>query len=135
MRRVWLSLDSGLYTSTGKDSSEGNEFGWFENHMVAFEPILEVRSYTSDNVMLNHGLIGMSYDVLFGSKFSIFDKAGFKFRPIAISIKRKFNASVTVRYYPNRFTAEEFGLVAPNPVSDDGEFVYGFTMGWLWSGR
>ena len=42
VRNVWISLDSAFYFSTGKDS-DGNQFDWFENYMVAFEPLLEVR--------------------------------------------------------------------------------------------
>src|SRR5262245_60202332 len=58
-RRVWLSLDTGLYTSTGRDSG-GVDFRKFKNNMVAFEPLLEMRSYTSRDrkVDYSHGLIG-----------------------------------------------------------------------------
>jgi hypothetical protein len=130
-RRVWLSLDSGFYFSTGKDSEE-NQFDWFENFMVNFEPMLEVRSHASDNVMLYHGLMGVSYDVLFGQNFDTFDNVGIKFRPIGVAFYKKYNASFTLRYYPRRFTSEDFGIVNPAQEKTGGEWVWGFTVGWLW---
>jgi hypothetical protein len=139
MRRVWLSLDTGYYFSTGKDS-DGNQFDWFKNHMVAFEPLLEVRSKTTGYFMLYHGLMGLSYDVLFGKnvageRYDTFDNVGLKFRPIGVAINGKYNASFTVRYYPRRFTSEDFGIINPTQEKTEGEWVYGFTVGWLWRGR
>jgi len=136
VRRVWLSLDAAYYFSTDKDS-DGNEFNWFENHMVAFEPILEVRSYTSpdENFMVHHGLMGITYDVLFGENFDTFDNVGLKFRPIGVTINKRYNASFTLRYYPRRFVSEDFGIINPTQNKDGGEWVYGFTVGWLWGRR
>jgi hypothetical protein len=136
LRRAWLSLDAGYYFSTSKDS-DGNQFDWFENHMVAFEPLLEVRSYTSTdaNFMLHHGLMGISYDVLFGENFDTFDNVGLKFRPMGVTINKRYNASFTLRYYPRRFTSENFGIINPAQDKDGGEWVYGFTVGWLFRGR
>ena len=133
-RRVWLSLDSGFYFSTGKDSGENgeNQFDWFENYMVAFEPMLEVRSHTGNNFMMYHGLMGVSYDVLFGKNFDTFDNVGLKFRPLGVAFYKKYNASITLRYYPRRFTSEDFGIVNPTQEKDGGEWVWGFTVGWLW---
>ena len=37
----WIPLDTGAYTSTGKDS-EGHDYEAFKNNMVAFEPMLEL---------------------------------------------------------------------------------------------
>jgi len=141
MRRVWLSLDAGYYFSTSKDS-DSNQYDWFKNHMVAFEPLLEVRSYTSreNNFMLHHGLMGITYDVLFGENvvgedYDTFDNVGLKFRPIGVTINRKYNASFTLRYYPRRFTSEDFGIINPAQDKTGGEWVYGVTVGWLWRGR
>jgi hypothetical protein len=136
VRQVWLSLDSGFYFSTGK-SSDGNQFDWFENFMVAFEPMLEVRSYKSpgENFMLHHGLMGVTYDVLFGENFDTFDNVGLKFRPIGVTINKRYNASFTLRYYPRRFVSEDFGIINPTQDKDGGEWVYGFTVGWLWGRR
>jgi hypothetical protein len=136
VRNVWISLDSAFYFSTTKDS-DGNQFDWFENFMVAFEPMLEARTYRSpgDNFMLHHGLMGVTYDVLFGENFDTFDKVGLKFRPIGVTINKSYNASLTLRYYPQRFTSEEFGIVNPSQDKDGGEWVWGFTVGWLWGQR
>ncbi len=141
LRRVWLSLDAGYYFSTTKDSDD-NEFDKFKNFMVAFEPLLEIRSYTSPgyNFMVHHGLMGISYDVLWGKNtldvsYDTFDNVGLKFRPIGVTINRKYNASFTLRYYPRRFTSEDFGIINPTQDKTGGEWVYGFTVGWLWRGR
>ena len=45
-RLLWMSLDSGFYFSTGKDSGDEpnrNQFRAFETFMVAFEPMLRAR--------------------------------------------------------------------------------------------
>ena len=133
-RRVWLTLDAGAYTSTGMDSGDNdeNKYGWFENHMVAFEPMLEIRGIKIGGVQLHHGLAGVSYDVLFGKHFSPFDNAGFKFRPIGVTFPNRHNASFTLRYFPNRFTSEDFGVTNLTQQKDGGEWVWGFTYGWLW---
>jgi hypothetical protein len=145
-RSVWVSLDTGYYVSTARDSGPDavNKYNWFENQMVAFEPMLEIRSftnrvrndngtYTTGNLSFHHGLIGASYDVLFGKKFSAFDKIGYKFRPFGITYK-KVNASFTVRWYPNGFTADEFGNAEPRleNVNRKSEVLYGATIGVLW---
>src|SRR5262245_41992427 len=94
-RRLWMSLDSAFYFSTGRDSGDEpnrNSFQAFENFMVAFEPMFEVRSHTSKNVMLYHGLMGISYDVLFGKNFDTFDNVGLKFRPIGVAFYNRYNA-------------------------------------------
>ena len=138
VRNVWISLDSAFYFSTGK-SSDGNEFGKFKNFMVAFEPMLEVRTYKSgeNNFMLHHGLMGVTYGLLWGENtlgqgYDTFDNVGLKFRPIGVTINKRYNASFTVRYYPRRFVSEDFGIINPTQDKTDGEFVYGFTVGWLW---
>jgi hypothetical protein len=130
-RQVWLSLDSGFYFSTGKNS-DGNPFEAFKTFMVAFEPMLEVRSRTRENFMMFHGLMGFSYDVLFGENFDTFDNVGLKFRPVGVAFYKKYNASFTLRYYPRRFTSEDFGIVNPTQDKTGGEWIWGFTVGWLW---
>lgn len=140
-RNVWMSLDSAFYFSTGK-SSDGNEFGKFKNFMLAFEPMLEVRTYKSgeSNFMLHHGVMGVTYNVLFGENtlgedYDTFDNVGLKFRPIGVTINKSYNASFTLRYYPRRFVSEDFGIINPAQDKTGGEWVYGFTVGWLWGGR
>ena len=64
-------------------------------------------------------MAGFSYDVLFGPKFGTFDKAGFKFRPVGVAFNKKYNASFTLRYYPQRFTSEDFGV--PNLTQEKDE--------------
>jgi len=142
VRNVWISLDSAFYFSTGK-SSDGNQFGKFKNFMVAFEPMLEVRTYKSggdtgdNNFMVHHGLMGITYDVLWGENsadesYDTFDNVGIKFRPIGVTINKRYNASFTLRYYPRRFVSEDFGIINPAQDKTGGEWVYGFTVGWLW---
>jgi hypothetical protein len=142
-RRTWLTLDTGLYTSTGKNS-EGFNFEALENHMLAFEPMIEIRSYTNrdgqgvpnaGNLSFHHGLVGATYDVLFGSDYGTFDKIGFKFRPVGVTYK-SINAAVNVRWYPNGFTEDEFGFGPRQPDRDrDGEWTWGFAMGFIWGPR
>jgi len=133
-RRVWLSIDTGPYFSTGKNS-ENIDFEAFRTWMVVVEPMVEIRSLTSPggNFMLHHGLFGASYDVLFGPDFDTFDKMGLKFRPVGVTIYKKINASFTMRWYPHGFTSDEFGIGPRLPNRDrDSETVYGFNIGVLW---
>jgi hypothetical protein len=133
-RRFWLSIDTGFYTGTGKDS-DGHSFRPLRDNMIAWEPIFEVRSYTSldGKVVYNHGLIGISWDLLLSPDYPSFDKFGLKFRPVAVTINKKWNMSYTLRLYPNGFTSDEFGIGPPvvNP-NREAEVLHGFTIGYIW---
>jgi hypothetical protein len=135
-RRTWLTLDTNAYTSTGKNSDDF-EFKAFENYMVAFEPMVEVRSFTNaggaGNLSFHHGLVGMSYDILFGSDYSTFDKIGLKFRPVGFTYK-KLNGAFNIRWYPNGFTGDEFGVSEPrlHDINRPSETLWGFSMGYIW---
>jgi len=133
MRFWWVSLDTGAYTSTGKDA-EGHDYEAFKNNMVAFEPMLELGYKVGTHVRLHHGVAGLSYGVLFGPEFGTFDKAGLKFRPIGVTVNRKFNISYTLRVYPNGFTADQFGFGDPLPegTNREAEAVHGFSVGFIW---
>ena len=99
------------------------------------EPILEFRSgsWKNGNFTLDHGVLGATYDIAFGEDFGTFDKAGLKFKPAVVTLGRKVNAAATLRWYPNGFTPDEFGK-APrqNDVNRPSEWVYGFSVGYLW---
>ena len=105
--------------------------------MLAIEPMVEFRSYTSNDnkgdLSFHHGLIGMSYDVLAGKNFGTFDKIGFKFRPVGFTYK-KLNAAFNIRWYPNGFTGDEFGVVQPrmHDIDRPSETLWGFSMGYIW---
>jgi len=131
--KIWLVLDAAAYTSTGRDSGSF-QFDWFETYMLAFEPMLTVRSYGDggEGFSLHHGLIGVSYDFLFGSNFSRFDKVGLKFQPIGFTF-RGFKLSYNLRVYPNGFTADEFGFGPRlHDLSRPHETVHGFSLGYRW---
>ena len=137
-RRAWLSLDTGPYFSTGKDphgAGTDPDYDTGEVWMLAVEPILEVRSgsFWNDKLTLNHGVLGATYDIFFGGDFDTFDKAGLKFKPVTATIARKVNVSLTARWYPNGTTPDEFGKAPPQPgVNRPSEWVYGFSVGYLW---
>jgi hypothetical protein len=103
--------------------------------MFVVEPIFEVRGITRGNLMLNYGVIGASYQVLGGSDSPTLDKFAIKFRPLTVTYKR-FNASFNMRWYPNGFTADEFG-VGPSldNVERPSEMTWGFSIGYLWGPR
>jgi hypothetical protein len=136
-RRVWLSIDTGFYTGTGRNS-DGYVFRRFKDRMIAFEPIVEMRSYTSKDrkVTYHHGLVGVSWDYLYGEGYEGFDKFGVKFRPVGVTINRKWNMSYTLRIYPNGFTPDEFGFVPREEDADRPvEILHGFTFGIIWGRR
>jgi hypothetical protein len=56
-----------------------------------------------------------------------------KFRPVGVTINKKWNMSYTLRIYPNGFTADEFGLLPRNEDLDRTfEAVHGFSLGYVW---
>ena len=133
VRRYWLSVDTVLYYSTSKNS-ETQDFNAVETHMVAVEPLLEVRGRAlfGGNVVLHHGVAGVSYNHLIG-RFSALDKVGLKFRPVGATFFKKFNVSWTERLYPNGFTPDELGVGAQiQNLNRPSEWVHGFSIGYLW---
>ena len=144
LRRTWLTFDTIGYVSTGKNS-DSLDFHDFDSYMVAIEPMVEMRSFTNagknalgdkvkgtGNLSFHHGLVGLSYDVLFGKEFSAFDNVGIKFRPVGVTYKN-FNAAFNLRWYPDRFTAAQFGMVDPTPSDpESSEWLWGFSAGWIW---
>jgi hypothetical protein len=144
LRRTWLTFDTIGYVSTGKNS-DSLDFHDFDSYMVAIEPMVEMRSFTNagknergdkvkgtGNLSFHHGLVGLSYDVLFGKEFSAFDNVGIKFRPVGVTYKN-FNAAFNLRWYPDRFTAAQFRMVDPTPSDpESSEWTWGFSAGWIW---
>lgn len=132
-RASWLSIDTAGYTSTSYTSSDSGllNFGGWDHAMFVVEPIYEVRGITTTNWMLNYGVIGASYQVLGGSDRPTLDKFAVKFRPFAFTYK-KINGSFNMRWYPNGFTADEFG-VGPrlDNVDRPSEMTWGFSFGIL----
>ena len=51
-----------------------------------------------------------------------FDNIGIKFRPVGVTYKN-FNAAFNVRWYPDRFTAAQFGMTDPTPSDPDEQRV------------
>jgi hypothetical protein len=131
-RRFWLSVDTGIYGSTGKDS-DLREYKFLKTGMLAIEPIFEIRSFDSGDgrLVIHHGVAGFSYDYLFGSGFDSFDKAAVKFRPIAFTIKQKFNVALNVRIFPNGITPDEFSMVRLEDFNRPHEYSWGLSFGYL----
>jgi hypothetical protein len=85
----------------------------------------------TSKVSIYHGVIGLSYDVLLGRYFDTFDKAGFKFRPIGVTVGH-WDFAYNLRIYPDRFTPADFGFANPQAQSTDAETVHGFSVTWRW---
>lgn len=134
-RRLWLTLTGGAYFSTGRDSDTNtNEFELGSVKMLAYEPTLDVRSYQSRNLKFDHGVIGLSYFYLIGSKFKKYDNIGLKLVPIAVTIG-PVNVAYNFRIFPNGFTSEQFGGPT-EPVADRrSELVHGFSVGYFFGRR
>jgi hypothetical protein len=134
-RKVWLAVDGAVYTSTGKNSGT-HRYDGAQNHMVAVEPMLAMHSYTNSrlwDLSVHHGVVGLSYNFLFGDEFTKFDKVGLKFTPVGVTFKNRFNIAYHLRIYPRGFTAEEFGATAllPDAKMHTGrEAVHGFSVGY-----
>lgn len=130
-RRLWLALTGAAYFSTPKDA-DLRQFKVGRVRMLAYEPMLNVRSFKSSggSVVLEHGVIGLSYFFLMGSDFKRFDNLGVKLIPIAFTYKRATFA-YTFRVFPNGFTSEQFGVTPPQPtLRRESEVVNGLTFGF-----
>jgi hypothetical protein len=132
---LFLSMAGGWYFSTGKDSRDATgarvEYDFFENHMLTFEPTVEVlsRRFTPD-LKMYQGLGGLTLNYLFGVDHKPFWKAGIKLTPILIEYKR-WSFSANVRLYPDGFTLDQFKPVPA--VGDDrpSEYTFGIGVGYI----
>lgn len=129
-RRLWLNIPGAGYISTGKDSDD-REYDFGKAQLFSFEPALEVRSITRRLGVMHHGIIGLSYFFLTGSGFEHFDKVGLKFVPIGFTFRNGVNLALSLRVFPNGFTADEFGVgTRQHDVDRPWERVYGVAFGW-----
>jgi hypothetical protein len=134
----WLSLGGGYYWSADK-TVNGQDYDRFEVKMVTFDPMIEFASkswpvgYAQLPVQVYHGLIGLSYNVLFGESFPTFSNVGLKLRPFGIVIPVKgrfaFDFSYDIRLYPTGFTAEDFGHIPLAPEGPGAEAVQSLVFG------
>ena len=149
--KVWLSFAGGYYFSADATVNQ-QDYRRGEVKMFLFDPMLEVESKswmtkkcpagspaTCQRLRLQiyHGVIGMSYNILFGADFPTFSNVGLKLRPFGIAVpvgkwgRVDFAAdfSYDLRLYPQRFTAEDFGHVALTPEGSGAEAVHALVFG------
>jgi hypothetical protein len=130
---VWLSLEGGYYVSTGKDQESG-AFEFRDAHMLTFDPMLEIRSVgdSTRRVTVYHGVMGISYNFLWGRHFRRFANAAVKLRPLGVAIplgeRKSLDFAYNLRLYPNGFAAEEFGHDPLPTRTNTAEGVHGFTI-------
>jgi len=156
--KIWLSLGGNYFWSV-KAEVNGHRYGWWDVQMLAFDPILEIESKSwprcaevqgkreCDNTKIKpqiyHGILGMSYNVLWGvgeqpavgeaQPFSTFSNIGLKLRPIGVVIpvsdRVGLDFSYDLRLYPRRFTAEDFGRTPLEAEGNGAEAVHAFVFG------
>jgi hypothetical protein len=130
-RRFRISLDGGIYVSTGKNAG-GVDYEAWKTWMLAFDPMIEFVTKDNRTDTLRdrrewyHGIMGVSYNVLFGD-FRRFANVGLKLRPIGYR-RGRFNYEFDVRIYPNGFTADQFGKAA-EPEPNRAEVTWGLSLG------
>jgi len=127
-RSIWITTGGGLYFSTGEDS-DTNNYDFFDVWMLAYEPMLNIRSVKRPDVRIDHGVMGLSYFFMFGNDFKKFSNVGMKFTPIHVSF-RNFEIAYNFRVFPSPFRPEQFPnrFRADDPVGG-AELVHGFTFG------
>lgn len=141
-RRLWLSLGGAAWLSTGKNP-EGRDFEFSDVWMLGLEPMLNYRSFKTENnrFFVEHGA-GMSFLLLYGEgppdeeNFDTFGKFGFKLKPVAITwrnipINRKpfdFGVAYNLRIFPSAFTAEQFGAAAGTTSHGGREIAHGVAV-------
>ena len=126
-RSIWITAGGGLYFSTTEDS-DMNHYDWLDVWMLAYEPMLNIRTVNRPNVRIDHGVMGLSYFFMFGNDFKKFSNVGMKFTPIHVSF-RYFEVAYNFRVFPTPFTPEQFPnrFRADDPVGG-AEIVHGFTF-------
>jgi hypothetical protein len=110
-RKLWLTLDAGVYFSTGHDVS-GQDYEFGRTWMLSFDPMIEIQTVSRPKFAMYHGVMGVSYNFLFGEGFRKFTNVALKVRPIGVIIANRVNVAYNLRLYPNGFTADQFGRVA-----------------------
>ena len=126
-RFIWVTTGGGFYFSTGEDS-DTNHYNFFDVLMLAYEPMVNIRSLKRRDVRIDHGVMGLSYFFLFGEDFSRFSNVGMKFTPIHVSW-RHFEIAYNFRVFPTPFRPEQFPdqFRADDPVGG-AEVIHGFTF-------
>ncbi len=131
--RYRLSLEGGLYGSTGKDSN-GVSYEPGEVWMFAVDPMIELVHHDNflpggDRAEIYHGL-GFSYNRLFGGgeDWDAFNNAAIKVRPLGVRFGRN-SIEFDLRIYPNRFNPSDFGKVSVLPEDNGGELVWSLSYG------
>jgi hypothetical protein len=128
-RRLWLTLPILAHVGTGKDSDARPYDAW-KNGMLSFDPMLEVRSAEAGGVDVYHSA-GLTMNRLFGKGYTPLWNAGLKVRPIGVVFNGRWDAALNLRWYPDGFTAGDFGV---GPVLPDapGETTWGFSVARSW---
>ena len=149
--KVWLSFDGGYYWSADATVNE-QHYRRGEVKMFLFDPMLEFESKSWKTkecpkgsptdcerlrLQIYHGVIGMSYNILFGADFATFSNVGLKLRPFGIAVPvRKWKRldiagdfSYDLRLYPQGFTAEDFGHQPLRPEGSGAEAVHAVVFG------
>jgi hypothetical protein len=130
---LWLSLEGGYYIATGKDQESG-AFEFRDAHMLTFDPMLEIRTVgdSTRGFTVYHGVMGISYNFLWGPHFRRFTNAAFKLRPLGVAMpvgtRTSLDFAYNLRIYPNGFAAEEFGHDPVPTPTNTAEGVHGFTI-------
>ena len=134
-RWLWVSIGGGVYTSTTKDSRPLRFDAW-KIGMIAYEPMLHVRSFqsagsTRTRFAVEHGAIGFSHMLFVGKGFDPFDNIGMKFMPLQVRYKR-LSVGYTMRVFPRGYTSPQFGG-PPTRSTQGAEVVNGILGTWFWS--
>jgi hypothetical protein len=154
LSKVWLSFTGGFYFSADA-TVNGVDYGRGEVKMLIFDPMLEFESKHWRNracpallqgaedkcdrlrLQIYHGVVGMSYNLLFGENFPTFSNVGMKLRPFGIVVpigkwgRADLGAdfSYDLRLYPRGFTAEDFGRVPVEAEGNGAEAVHALVFG------
>jgi len=137
--KMWLSLGGTFFWSIDK-TVNGQHYETGEVKMWSFDPILEIESKAwaikDKNLKLQiyHGVVGASFNLLHGKDFSTFSNVAFRLRPAGIVIPLSKNwgvdLSYNIRFYPRRFTAEDFGKEPLPDAEPSREAVHSFVLGF-----
>jgi hypothetical protein len=127
----WISLESGVYISLWKDSETDDEvsvpFRFGRTVMFAFDPMAEFQSVRRSSWRLYHG-IGATSQMMASGDFPKVGNLGYKVRVAGIEWNNGASVAFNLRFFPDEFGADQFGVGLP-PVGDrPSELTWGVTV-------
>jgi hypothetical protein len=132
--RLRFEFETILFSSTGVNADNGDEYGPGQINMLALDPMVEIGSRRYKRLLFYHGVGAAINRVFVKDDLSDFWKAGVKIRPVAFTIDMnpELDFAINLRFYPKGFGRDQFGFGSAPAGDRPSEWVYGGSFGFAW---